>query len=255
MNGRRVLGVSAAAVLAGLGAVGVVTWANTSKSNAEEQQSQTAVLIVDQHVPKGADAATILAGTHVGTVQRKSLAVGALTSDAQVGAQVAAGDMYPGEQVVKDRLAAKVDTGVPADKVQVSATLTAERAVGGALKAGDTVGVYLSFEPFETNTPEADTAAPAKSPNMTHLEFQHVLVTNVQVTSTPVEVADEDKDKPVQQVSSDNYIVTLALTPPQSERFVFATEFGRVWLSNQPATVSSDSTSLITMGSIYSVVP
>jgi|RhiMetdeSRZDD1v2_1073273.scaffolds.fasta_scaffold180361_2 pilus assembly protein CpaB len=254
MNGRRVLGVSAAAVLAGLGAVGVVTWANTSKSNAEEQQSQTAVLIVDQHVPKGADAATILAGTHVGTVQRKSLAVGALTSDAQVGAQVAAGDMYPGEQVVKDRLAAKVDTGVPTDKVQVSATLTAERAVGGALKAGDTVGVYLSFEPFETNTPEADSAAPAKSPNMTHLEFQHVPVTNIQATSTPVSESKDD-DTPVQQVSSDNYIVTLALTPPQSERFVFATEFGRVWLSNQPATVSSDSTSLITMGSIYSVVP
>ena len=254
MNSRRVLGVSAAVVLAGLGAGGVVTWANTSKSNAEEQQSQTAVLIVDQHVPKGADAATILAGTHVGAVARRNLATGAVVSDAQVGAQIAAADMYPGEQVVKDRLAAKVESGIPADKVQVSATLTAERAVGGALKAGDTVGVYLSFEPFETNESEAGAATVAKTPNMTHLEFQHVLVTNIQATSTPVSESD-DEDTAVQQVSSDNYIVTLALTPAQSERFVFATEFGRVWLSNQAGTVSADGTSLITMGNIYSVVP
>jgi pilus assembly protein CpaB len=244
MNSRRVLGVSAAVVLAGLGAVGVVSWANTTKSSAEDQQAQTVVLIVDQHVPKGSDAATVLANTHEGTVQQKYVAAGAVTSDAQIGSQVATADMYPGEQVVKDRLAPKVDSGVPADKVQVSATLTAERAVGGALKAGDTVGVY---------NPEADTATPAQTPNMTHLEFQHVLVTNIQATSTPVSESTDD-DESVQQVSSDNYIVTLALTPPQSERFVFAAEFGHVWLSNEPATVSEAGTSLVTMGSIYSVV-
>jgi cyanate lyase len=39
MNRRRVLGVGAAAVLAGLGAVGVVSWASSTKSSAEDQQS------------------------------------------------------------------------------------------------------------------------------------------------------------------------------------------------------------------------
>ena len=136
-------------------------------------------------MPKGADAATILAGTHEGTVQQKNLAAGAITSDAQIGNQVAVADLYPGDQLVKDRLAAQVETGVPADKVQISATLTAERAVGGTIKAGDTVGVYLSFEPFDTNRPETDTTTPAKTPNTTHMEFQHVLVTNVQSTTDP----------------------------------------------------------------------
>jgi pilus assembly protein CpaB len=253
MNRRRVIGVGAAVVLAGLGAVGVVSWASSTKSSAEDQQSQVAVVIVDKQIPKGADAATILAGTHEGTVQQKNLAAGAVTSDTQVGNQVAVADLYPGEQLVKDRLAAKVESNVPADKVQVSAALNAQRAVGGALKAGDTVGVYLSFEPFDTSKAEADTTTPAKTPNMTHLEFQHVLVTNIQSTSTPVE-ADKNKELSVEQVSADNYIVTLALTPAQSERFVFAAEFGKVWLSNQPATVSEDGTSLVTMGSIYSVV-
>ena len=56
------------------------------------------------------------------------------------------------------------------------------------------------------------------------------------------------------QVSSTNFIVTLALTPAQCERFVFATEFGHVWLANQPATVSDDGTDIITMGNVYAVV-
>ena len=54
-------------------------------------------------------------------------------------------------------------------------------------------------------------------------------------------------------MSSGNYIVTLALTPAQSERFVFATEFGHVWLSNEPATVKDDGTGIVTLGSIYTV--
>jgi pilus assembly protein CpaB len=251
MNRRRVAGVSAAVVLAGLGSVGVISWANSSKNNAEAQQAQTAVVIIDKHVPKGAPAATIVASAHVGTIQAKNLADGALTSETQIGNQVAAADLEPGDQLVKARLAAKVASDVSADKVQISATLSAERAVGGQLKVGDTVGVYLSFEPFDTNKPSGDTRSPAKTPSMTHMEFQHVQVTNIQSTQDPVSA---DKNKPINQVASTNFIVTLALTPAQSERFVFATEFGHVWLSNEPATVSEGGTALITLGNSYSVV-
>jgi pilus assembly protein CpaB len=56
------------------------------------------------------------------------------------------------------------------------------------------------------------------------------------------------------QVTGSQYIVTLALSPEQSERFVFAAEYGHVWLSNQPATVSDDGTRLVTLGNAYSVV-
>ena len=66
-----------------------------------------------------------------------------------------------------------------------------------------------------------------------------MLVTNVQSTTDPSSSTSKDG---VQKVSSSGYIVTLALTPAQSERFVFATEFGHVWLSNEPATVSEDGT-------------
>ena len=58
----------------------------------------------------------------------------------------------------------------------------------------------------------------------------------------------------VVQVSAPEFVVTLALSPEQSERFVFAAEFGHVWLSAQPASVSDDGTRLVTLGNVYSVV-
>ena len=139
------------------------------------------------------------------------------------------------------------------------------------------MGVYLSFDPFETDeagqstaatdgtaetvangsAPPAETEADTKkTPNVTRLEFQHVLVANVQTTNNPVIAEDDDDtDEPrIAQVSDGQYIVTLALSPEQSERFVFATEFGHVWLSSQPATVSDDGTRLVTLGNVYAVV-
>jgi pilus assembly protein CpaB len=81
-----------------------------------------------------------------------------------------------------------------------------------------------------------------------------VLVANVQTTSAPVLPDEDEETDPVEQVSGSQYIVTLALSPEQSERFVFAAENGSVWLSNMPATVSDDGTRLVTLGNVYSVV-
>ncbi len=66
-----------------------------------------------------------------------------------VGANVAATDLQPGDQLLAARLVPKDRWSEEVkDKVQISAMLTPERAVGGNLKKGDLVGVYLSFDPF-----------------------------------------------------------------------------------------------------------
>ena len=51
------------------------------------------------------------------------------------------------------------------DKVQISAMFTPERAVGGSLKKGDLVGVYLSFDPF--NFDEAGLTPRRRQPTTT----------------------------------------------------------------------------------------
>jgi pilus assembly protein CpaB len=89
---------------------------------------------------------------------------------------------------------------------------------------------------------------------MSHLEFQHVPVANVQTTNEPVLDDKDSTDAKIEQVTGSQYIVTLALSPEQSERFVFAQEFGHVWLANEPATVTDDGTKLITLGNAYAGV-
>jgi pilus assembly protein CpaB len=267
-NRRRTLGILLAVVLAGAGTAALVSYVQSAKNSAVAAEALVDVYIVDTLVPKGSDAATIRGSISLARVPARLKQPGAITTDEAIGAQVAAADLQPGDQLVTARLVQTATSNVPADKVQISVELEPERAVGGMLKAGDTVGVYLSFDPFELDgagqaastgdasaTPDGTTAdTPKKTPNMTHLEFQKVLVTGVQIVDQTQTTTDAAKAQEAPALSSANtFIVTLALDAAQSERLVFASEFGHVWLSNEPATVSEDGTSLVTLGSVYSV--
>jgi pilus assembly protein CpaB len=228
-----------------------------------------------------------MSAVSVEQVPARLVQAGALTDLEQVGEQVAASDLQPGDQLLAARLAGKeLVSEEVTDKVQISALLEAERAVGGVLKKGDLVGVYISFDPFDvdvsgqeldaetdsptdpaallapvgdsTTDPEAAVTEtlPTKTPNVSRLEFRNVLVTNVQTTSAPVISSDEanDDEPSIAQVSGTQYVVTIALSPEQSERFVFAKEFGKIWLSLDPATVADDGTRPVTLANVYAVV-
>jgi pilus assembly protein CpaB len=273
-NRRRITAIVTAMLLAIIGTVALVGYVQSAKDNAVGKEALVDVYVVDKLVPKGAEAATIKSSVSLAHVPTRLKQSGAITDLDAVGANVAATDLQPGDQLLAARLVAqdKVSEEVK-DKVQISILLAAERAVGGSLQKGDLVGVYLSFDPFTldeagessatttTTAPAATDAtsttvdAQKKTPNISRLEFQHVLVTNVQTTDTPVNADANAKDtKVVAQVTGSQYVVTLAVSPEQSERLVFATEFGHVWLSNDPATVSDDGTRLVTLGNVYSVV-
>ena len=165
--------------------------------------------------------------------------------------KVAASDLQPGDQLVAARLAPKdqVDQSVQ-DKVQVSAQLTPERAVGGTIAKGDTVGVYLSFDP---STQQASRPPARPRARRTWSSRRCWSPTCRRPTSRCNRTKTTTKAD-VEQITASEYIVTLALTPAQSERFVFATEFGHVWLANEPATVSDDGTQIITLGNVFTVV-
>ena len=287
-NKRRIIGIVAAVLLALVGTVSLVAYVNSAKDNAVADEALVDVYVVDEFVPKGAASETIAASVSIEQVPARLKQSGAITDLASLGDEVAAADLQPGDQLLTARLAAKeAVVEEVSDKVQVSTLLEAERAVGGAIKQGDLVGVYVSFDPFDVEVAgpqESDTASdaalqaaaglaepptesvpgeseptgPTKTPNVTKLEFQQVLVTNVQTINAPVTNGgsddDDDEGADNEQVTGTQYVVTLALSPEQSERFVFATEFGKVWLSIQPATVTDDGTRVVNLGNVYTVV-
>ncbi len=271
-NKRRITGIVAAMVLAIIGTVALVGYVQSAKDKAVASEALVEVYVVDKLVPKGAEPETIKSSVSLEKVPARLKQPGAITDLDAVGANVAATDLQPGDQLLAARLVAKDKVSEEVtDKVQISALLAPERAVGGSLQKGDLVGVYLSFDPFTleeagqssgttpttaataTDATSATADAQQRSPNTSRLEFQHVLVTNVQTIDTPVSVDNKD-GKGVVQVTGSQYVVTLALSPEQSERFVFAAEFGHVWLSIDPATVSDDGTRLVTLGNVYTVV-
>jgi pilus assembly protein CpaB len=286
-NKRRIIGIVAAAVLALVGTISLVGYVSSAKDDAVAQETLVDVYVVDEFVPQGAGPETIKLSVSVEQVPARLKQDDAITDLETVGEQVAAADLQAGDQLVAARLASSelVATDIT-DKVQISALLEAERAVGGAIQQGDLVGVYLSFDPFEnddsgisdsegtgsegSDAPAAIAAVegsadegssddsvddgPGNTPNVSRLEFQHVLVTNVQTIHAPVSPADEDEESTVAQVTGTQYVVTLALSPEESERFVFATEFGHVWLSIDPGTVADDGTRPVSLGDVYTVV-
>jgi pilus assembly protein CpaB len=292
---RRIVGILAAVILATIGTVALVGYVQSAKDKAVAEERMVEVYVVDKLVPKGAAAETIKSSVSIEQIPARLEQPGAVEDLKDVGANVAAADLQPGDQLLAARLVPKEEVAVEVkDKVQVSKEFTAERAVGGNLKKGDLVGVYLSFDPFtyeeagvstegaatpdataaanttdtpstdpaatdasSTDTATSDTGGQKKTANVTHLEFEHVLVTNVQTTDQPVQPDNSDNqgdEDAVEQVTGSQYIVTLALSPEQSERFVFASEYGHIWLSNMPASVSDDGTRLVTLGNVYSVV-
>ncbi|MGA7757051.1 MAG: hypothetical protein WBL31_15695 [Ilumatobacteraceae bacterium] len=285
-NKRRIIGIVAATLLALIGTISLVGYVRSATDEAVGQETLVDVYVVDDFVPKGAEPDTIKASVSIGQVPFRLKQDGALTDLDAVGDQVAASDLQPGDQLLAARLAPRdIVSEEVADKVQVSVLLEAERAVGGALTKGDLVGVYVSFDPFDVGEagrpsdadattpaeafagPNGETspdpqasdagsaALPSKTPNVSALEFRNVLVTNVQTINPPVTPDDNGDDAPaVAQVTGTQYVVTIALSPEQSERFVFATEFGRVRLSLDPASVSDDGIRPVTFADVFTAV-
>jgi Flp pilus assembly protein CpaB len=110
--------------------------------------------------------------------------------------------------LIKDRLATKVDNGLPVGTAEYGVKLDAEAAVGGLVKAGDKVDVLLTFKPKDTAQPD------------TYATFASVPVTNV---LTAAQTTDQNG-----AVKSPQYVVTLALTTDQSAQ---ALKADVVWLA------------------------
>ena len=284
-NKRRIIGIVAATILALIGTVALVSYVQSAKDEAVAQEALVDVYVVDELVPKGAAPETIKSSVSIEQVPQRLKQTGAITDLEAVGDQVAGADLQPGDQLLAARLASRdLVVAEVTDKVQISARLDAERAVGGSLQKGDLVGVYLSFDPFDLDesgqsTEPADDAAPAlqvpttmrrpppdratnrppRAPRRPRTSPGWSSSTSWSPTSrrsahpcAPTTTATIRRR--IAQVTGTQYVVTLALSPEQSERFVFATEFGHVWLSIEPASVEDDGTRVVTLGNVYAVV-
>jgi len=242
---RRFLAALAAIVLLVAGTVVLVAYVRGADSRALAGVRSVEVLVADELIPEGTPADEISGMVRTETVPAKSAVAGRVTDLDALTGRVATVDLLPGEQLLVARFAQPDDlqsagtVAVPAGLQEVSVLLEPQRAVGGRLAAGDTVGVVVSLT-FEDGT------------SATHAVLHDVLVTQVQGAPAPVESTEEPETASSgTPAPSGSLMITFAVSAAQAEAVVFGVEHGTLWLSLEPEGAQTGGTDIVTQGNIY----
>jgi pilus assembly protein CpaB len=231
---RRVVAAVTALLLAAMGGLLLLVYVSKADERAVADLQPVTVLVLTKPVPQGATSVELAAAVEERELPGTAVAPGAATSVSELAGRVASTEMEPGEQVLLSRLAdpaaleAAKGVVVPKGLHQVTFLLEPQRVVGGTLKPGATVGVFLS----------------TKDPDSTQLGLHKVLVTAVEGAAVA-----EGGDAPAQP---NPLTVTLALSGPAAQKVVFAAEHGTIWLSSEPSDAPASRTPVTTKKSLYS---
>lgn len=223
--GKRAIAALAAAGLAIVGVVLLISYANAANERAYDGAKLVDVLQVEE--PIAANTAAGELADKVKTVQlpRSAVAQGSITNLTEVAGLSTTTDLEPGEQVLLSRFSAggtttkttKAKGDVPVGMQEITVPLSSPRAVGDALKAGDRVGVVASYQ-----TKEGD--------GVTQLVSNQVRIMKV---AGPGVVWDGSPAEDITQ------IITLAVRTRDAGKIVNALEFGKVWLTKQNKDTAS----------------
>jgi pilus assembly protein CpaB len=250
---RRLLAAFAALLLLVVGTVVLLAYVKAADARALAGVQTTEVLVADQVIPEGtpADQLTTLVRTEV--LPQKAAVEGRVTDLEELAGLVATVDVQPGEQLLLSRFG-EVESGeaagtvpVPQGLQEVSVLLEPQRAIGGRLAAGDTIGVVVSIGDGDQGK--------------THAVIHNVLVTQVQGAPAPVdaqadegaEAASDDTDTASSgpAVPSQSLMITLAVTAPQAEAVVYGMEHGTVWLTLENEDSETRGTRVLDSDNIY----
>jgi pilus assembly protein CpaB len=255
----RLLGGIAALLVAIIGTVLLVSYVQNADKRALANTETETVYIVEKAIAAGTSVDKLTASVAKKEVPKLALASGTVTDLSELGNKVTAVSLVPGEQLLSTRM---VDANsllnpsraqVPEGLQEITLKLPIERVVGGTLEAGDTVGVFVSLEDSTTNAATGETVVKSSG---TQLTFHKVLVTAAQfsngsVAQTQGNSAEENPTEGAlsstkkETSSDDTYLITLARNSADAEKIVFATEFGKVYLSKEPANAVESTTGVV----------
>jgi pilus assembly protein CpaB len=245
---RRFLAAVAALVLLVAGTAVLLAYVHGADTRALAGARSVDVLVVDRPIPAGTAGSDIAGMVSTEIVPAKVALPGRVTDLADLTGRVATVALEPGEQLLAARFQRPADmqapgtVAVPAGLQEVSVVLEPQRAVGGRLAAGDTVGVVVSLKP-DGGKPE------------THAVLHKVLVTQIQGAPAPADPAQASSSTQTASAASgaptQSLLVTLAVSAAQAEAVVFGAEHGTLWLTLEPKDARVSGTGVITPDNIY----
>jgi pilus assembly protein CpaB len=254
----RLLGGIAALVVAVIGTVLLFNYVQGADRRALANTETEDVLVVKQNVPAGTPASQL--GQYVATkpVPRSAVAVDAVEDLGSVASKVTAVGLVAGEQLLSSRMVESsafigpARVAAPDGLQEITVRLGIDRVVGGAVQAGDTVGVFISL---------SNAGANAEAGSGTQLTFHKVLVTAVQFSSgqavqtqgeaTQASSTGTLSGEGSKQASSDSYLITLARDAVDAEKLVYAAEFGKIYLSKEPSGATEGTSGVVNQTKVF----
>ena len=141
------LGIGAAL----LAAILLVVYLNRYRSSVDAQNAATPVLVAKNLIPMGTSG-TIIAKKElfqVASLPKDDLKVGAISDPAYLNGRVAAGDIFPGQQITTADLSVATTEAVPTSLTgaerAVAVPIDAARGLVGYTAQGDHVDVYVGL--------------------------------------------------------------------------------------------------------------
>ena len=235
MKTRLIAGI-VAVVLAAVGSVVLVSYVRGADARAMAGLSTVDVLVAAEAIPQGTPAADLNKLVDTKQLPANAVLPNRVTTLDQLAGTVALLRVDPGEQLLETKFGAPPTADpdavvIPPKMQQITVLLELQRAMGGYIKAGDTVGIFVSV----------------KDSKQTHLTAHKVLVTKVQ--QAPAEEGGQPSEggQPAPPDLEGKLLVTVATTPAIAEKIAFAAEpdFGSIWLSNEPLTADESGTQVI----------
>ncbi|WP_104091198.1 Flp pilus assembly protein CpaB [Arthrobacter sp. GMC3] len=235
----RLLGGITALVLAIVGTMMLVSYVSKADLRAQASLDPVSVLIVESSVPAGTKAEDLGSYVKVHSLPGVAKAPDALSDLDGSAGQVTSVGLEPGEQLLASRLIdpTKLTTPgtvqVPDGMQEVTILLPPERVVGGTLRAGDTVGLFVTMENPDTKL------------SSTQIVFDKVLVTAIQQAPQSTEQSPDG----TLAVPNGSSFVTFARNSTDSAKIILSAGTGSIWLTKQTAkTPASERTPVDTNG-------
>ena len=223
--GRRIIAIGAALVVAMLGVVGVVVYAQAADGRAVAGQAPQTVFIAKAEVPMGTTAADAVNQKLIVSenVIAKGVPQGALkTVTADIAKLVATSSILPGEIVLASRFGALPSQAktqiIPAGKIAITVSLGDPQRIAPFLTPQSHIVI------FDTLGGKA-AAGSAATPQETRILLADVEVIGVgSQTSQPAPTAAPGAEQPASNVA----LVTVAVSPADGQLLVHAIQTGNL---------------------------
>lgn len=249
--GRRVLVVLAAVVVALIGVVAVVVYAQGADARAVADQEPQTVYIAKLLVPAGTTAAEAVAtGLMVPTqVAAKGFPLGGLsTVDEATGKLLAMTDIAPGEFVTVSRFGTtplgQKAIQVPDGQIAISLTLSDPARVGAFVSPGSHIVIYDTYVPAVAAATTTDPQAGATGTKQTRVLLDDVLVIAMgSATLTPTAAG--------QPPAAPGALVTVALPPATAAKLVHGIQTGTLYAGLRGTDTKADMAQIVSDATLF----